>query len=116
MLIKHMAQGFSFDSFAAEIDVCDDTLYEWAKVHPAFSDAKKIATQKSRKFWESAGIEGLFSHPKGPVLNTGAWIFNMRNRFGWRNDPVAKPGDKQDQAIVKLGEKLAEEIETEEEF
>lgn len=41
MLIKHMAEGDSFASFSAIVGTCMDTVHEWAKVHPEFSDAKK---------------------------------------------------------------------------
>ena len=41
MLISHMEKGFSFRSFAGIVRVNFDTVYEWEKVHPAFSDAKK---------------------------------------------------------------------------
>jgi hypothetical protein len=93
LLIDHMTKGYSFESFAAITDTCKDTLYEWVKVHPEFSDAKKRATDKSRLFWEKVGIEnivnietmekdesGSFTAVK-KSLNSAAWIFNMKNRF-----------------------------------
>ena len=43
MLLKHMSQGFSYESFAGSIGVCRDTLYEWESKHPNFSDTKKRA-------------------------------------------------------------------------
>lgn len=41
LLIDHMAEGYSFESFAGEVRVDRDTLYEWEKVQKDFSDAKK---------------------------------------------------------------------------
>lgn len=80
-LIDHMRDGYSFESFAAIADVNQDTLYEWAKVHPNFSEAKKKAFAKSLLFWEQAGINGLW--PGGETFNTALWIFNMKNRHKW---------------------------------
>lgn len=79
MLIAHMEHGFSFESFAATIDVCEDTLYEWAKVHPEFSEAKKRARSKCRYAWEEMGL--------GSEMNPTIWIFNMKCRWPkeWRD-------------------------------
>jgi hypothetical protein len=98
MLIGHMAKGYSFESFASVTDTCKDTLYEWVKVHPEFSDAKKRALEKSRFWWESQGIEGIYtketfeqdengSRSTKKALNSSVWIFNMKNRFKdeWRD-------------------------------
>jgi hypothetical protein len=91
-LIEHMKAGYSFESFAGSIGVNRDTLYEWAKVNPEFSDAKKIGTEAGRLFWETKGIEGLFSTTErcgdqgsSKSINATIWIFNMKNRFGWRD-------------------------------
>jgi hypothetical protein len=80
-----MSKGLSFESFAAVVDVHEDSLWEWAKKHKDFSDAKKEAFAKSRLFWEQSGIEGLWGSKDGPNINSTVWIFNMKNRFGWRD-------------------------------
>ena len=77
MLIDHMAKGLSFESFAGVIGVHFDTLYEWAKVHHAFSESKRQARAKCILFWEEAGIKGMSDQNfKAPV-----WIYNMKCRF-----------------------------------
>lgn len=86
MLIEHMSEGLSFESFAATIGTHRDTLYQWTKTHSDFSDAKKIACEASCLFWEKMGIEGLYTS-KETTFNTGVWIFNMKNRHGWRDKP-----------------------------
>jgi len=42
LLMKHMKDGYSFESFASIAECHWDTLYEWVKVHPDFSEAKRI--------------------------------------------------------------------------
>lgn len=84
-LIQHMGEGFSFESFAGKIGTHRDTLYEWEKVHPEFSDAKKAATEACRLWWEEKGMQGLFSEYQGRKMNSALWIFNMKNRFKWKD-------------------------------
>lgn len=40
----------------------------------------------SLKWWETTGKEGLWGD-KNNMFNSAVWIFNMRNKFGWRDDP-----------------------------
>lgn len=95
MLIKHMADGYSFESFAAIIDLDRDTIYEWTKAHPDFSDAKKRAVAKSQLFWEKIGHGGSLGRIKN--FSAAAWIFSMKNRFQWRD----KQPDEEDKTIVQ---------------
>lgn len=83
MLIGHMASGLSFETFAPVVKVNLDTLYEWAKLKPTFAEAKKTAFQQNLLFWEKLGIMGATGRIKN--FNVTAWIFNMKNRHGWRD-------------------------------
>ncbi len=94
MLEDHMAKGKAIKSFGAKIGVDETTIYEWFKVHPDFSQSKKVGESLSFDFWEDKGIDGLEettirdgNKVTNKRLNSAVWIFNMRNRFGWRNDP-----------------------------
>jgi len=86
-LIEFMSQGFSYEAFAGHLTVAISTLYEWEGANPDFSEAKKLAFAKNRIFWEAKGVEGLKneSGPGAVNLNSTVWIFNMKNRFGWRD-------------------------------
>ena len=98
MLIDHMAEGYSFESFAGKTRTCKDTIYHWAKVYPEFSDAKKQAFEMSRLFWEGVALNHIVNisesskdsdgstYNKSTSLNSTVWIFNMKNRFKdeWR--------------------------------
>lgn len=83
MLVEHLSKGLSFSSFAGVIGVCEDTVYRWAKEHPTFSESKKIGWPKSKLMWEQMGIDG--ANGTLEKFNTGAWIFNLKNRFGWKD-------------------------------
>lgn len=90
-LIAHVGGGLSFDSFAGEIGVSRDTIYEWCKKHEEFSDAKRVSEAKSLTFWEKVGRAGTLDQldkitgKTGAKFNHIAWIFLMKNRFGWRD-------------------------------
>jgi len=86
MLYEHMSKGLSVESFGGVIRVGKELLYKWFELHENFSNAKKEGTTASQLFWEKAGIEGLWGS-KENSFNSVVWIFNMRNRFGWRDDP-----------------------------
>lgn len=100
-IIKHMANGLSFESFGGEIGVHKDTLYEWVKRYPDFADAKKKATERCRLWWERLGMAALMGRDvvdaqgkvtiEGKRINTVLWIFNMKCRFReeWREDAPA---------------------------
>ena len=99
-LIDHMAEGYSFDSFAGIVDVNIDTLYEWAKVHADFSDAKSIGTAKSMAWWEKIGRMGMINEI--PFFNDRIWRLNMINRFRsqWSDGTKNENNDKVKQEIV----------------
>lgn len=82
MLIEHMAEGYSFESFGGIIEVDETTLYEWVKNHEKFSLSKNIGTQKSMVWWEQIGRKGMINEI--PFFNDRIWRLNMINRF--RND------------------------------
>lgn len=94
MLQEHMAKGLSYEVFGAKIGVSRQTLYDWEKEYPEFLDTKKYAFDLCQLFWEEKCIEhivtlsenerdGQYSKSTTKALNTGAWIFNMKNRFKW---------------------------------
>lgn len=110
MIIDHMAEGYSFESFGAIIDVNQDTLHEWAKRHEEFSEAKKLAFTKSRYYWEKTGIEGLQTTVmrKGNMtvtktLNVRVWELNLKSKFKeWRNVDKSEDQDPQNRAPFQL--------------
>jgi hypothetical protein len=81
MLIEHMAEGLSFESFSAVIDVSRAVLYDWCKVHDEFLDAKRVGFDKNLLFWEKIGIRGATGQIQN--FNASAYIFNKKNRHNW---------------------------------
>lgn len=55
MLVQHMREGNSFESFGALAECCMDTLYEWSNVHNEFSEAKAKGAILFLKWWEDLG-------------------------------------------------------------
>lgn len=118
MLIDHMAEGLSFESFGGVIGVHKDTLFQWVKKHEEFADSKKIATEKSRIFWERLAIDNLINKSdsetnsdksgwsKSRSLNATTWIFNMKNRFGWRDKSEVQETSDVKITIEKQDEEL----------
>lgn len=87
MLIEHMSQGYSYETFGAVVDCSKQTVYDWEEHFPEFVDAKKRAFTKCQQFWEKLGIDNIISRSSreygSETLNTGVWVFNMKNRFKW---------------------------------
>ena len=83
MLIAHMKSVHSFESFASVVNVDRDTLYNWCKLFPEFSDAKKIGRMHCQAGLENIGKGLMTGKIKG---NVAAWCFFMKNLTGWRDD------------------------------
>ncbi len=85
-IITLMAEGRSLDGCAAILGVHPDSLYEWQKVHPEFSDAVRAGRAAATTFWE----ERLLDIAKGGSGNAQAIQWALRNRSkaasGWHND------------------------------
>lgn len=102
-----MKDGKSYKSFAAKLLVSVDTLYEWEKAHPEFSESRKIAQGICESWWEEQGRLGAWDEENGPKLNPSKWIFNMKARFGWRDKepdiiaPVIQQGSSEDLKELK---------------
>lgn len=72
-VIETMATGLSLTAFAGEIGVSRDTVNEWQRVHPEFSDAVKVAKAKRTLALE----RGMLTAESGPAVT--ARIFALKN-------------------------------------
>lgn len=106
-LINHMAEGLSYETFGVTIGVARATLYVWENAvnedgtpkHPEWIEAKKQGFEACQIFYERVGrnmLLGLIDEKTDPTTgkktvidytkgNTTVWVFNMKNRFNWRD-------------------------------
>ena len=85
-LIDCMRQGMSVVEVCCELGIAEDTFYDWSdpvspRFNEAFSEAIKIGNQFYRAWWVSQGKLGL----RDREFNTALWIFNAKNRIGYRD-------------------------------
>jgi hypothetical protein len=99
-LMELMRKGLSRTAVAAQFGVTRETLNEWAKVHPEFSDALQLGETQSQAWWEQQAIDNLCN----PHFQTGSWYANMKNRFGWRdrNEVTGVDGAPLVQPVINL--------------
>lgn len=85
IVIECGKQGMSRHEMALQLGIHYDTLVEWEKVKPEFSDALKISKAYSQAWWEKLGRDGACGI--NPNVNSTMWIFNVKNRFSsdWKD-------------------------------
>lgn len=80
MLVDHMASGWSYESFSAEINTVRTTLYNWEKQYPDFLYAKKMGKEKLLFFYEKKAADLIDGKITG---NAAVFIFSSKNKIGW---------------------------------
>lgn len=82
LVIEAGREGCAVAEMASRCDVCIDTIYEWAKVHPEFSEALTRAQSEAEAWWAVKLREGLQKAPSEfqgqPNLKYMAVRFNER--------------------------------------
>ncbi len=83
--------GESNEEVVRKLGICKESFYKLVKLSPKFANSKKKGEALSQAWWNKLGREG--SNGKRDI-NAAVWIFNMKNRFGWRDkvDVEAKVG------------------------
>ena len=79
MLIDHMAEGLSFESFGKVVFAGRTTLYRWVDDNKDFRDAKEIATQFSHHKWDEIGVRG--TQGKIPFFNSHSYSKLIECKF-----------------------------------
>lgn len=97
-LISHMSEGKAIESFCGGISISKPTFYSWCDKFPEFLNAKKIGEMKSFAWWELQAMTYMHLPHQGGSFNVACWIFNMRNRFGWR-DKQLEPETEKDNIV-----------------
>ncbi len=68
----------TFNRFAMEIGVNEDTIVEWSKVHPKFSAAYNVAKKLQKEFLINNGLAGLY--PPASFCFVAKNITDMRDK------------------------------------
>ena len=73
-------EGKSCAEFACAFKVSKQTIFDWAKEFPEFSDALACARSESESWWVSKGREGLVL-PKAVAFQQSVWTKAMACMF-----------------------------------
>ena len=111
MLIDHMADGYSFESFGAIAEVWDTTLDDWVNTIPEFSEAKTIGRRKQLYANEKL-IRDVAKFGDG---NATAAIFILKNCHPktWRDRreiEITPPKDMTQDELIKEAEELLKQV------
>lgn len=99
-VIELMKRGYSKAEIGLELDICEDTFYEYIKKHIKFSEAVKKGEWFSLGAWERMGRENL----SNKEFNYTGWYMNMKNRHGYadKQETNHNVNIKQEDAIREL--------------
>lgn len=60
----------------------DKTWNRWLEEEPEFMRTIKVGRQQAHAWWQRLGREAAAGQRK---VNPAVWIFNMKNRYGWKD-------------------------------
>ena len=80
-LIRHMAGGKSFVSFAGHINVGKRTIYEWVEKYPEFKESKAIAKAKCEEYYINLGLDMATGNLE--KCNATAYVWLTKNILKW---------------------------------
>ncbi len=111
MLIDHMSEGYSFESFGAIAEVWDSTLDDWVNTIPEFADAKQTA-RKKQLYANEKLIRDVAKYGDG---NATAAIFILKNCHPktWRDRreiDITPPKDLSTEELIKEAEELLKKV------
>lgn len=98
-IVAAAKKGDTFEMFACDLGVHIDTLHEWAKVHPEFGYAKKLAKQHMVVGMQKLGFAAM--NGKVPGFRDAMWIFWMKACHGWSE---SGPMDQDDEHELEFEE------------
>lgn len=76
--------GEAVEEVIVKLGIRRSTFYEWAKKYPEFADAYEHGKELSQAWWLKVGRAGAIG--QGEIqLQPTVWIFNMKNRLGWKD-------------------------------
>ena len=76
------ANGESVAEVCVELNISRQAFYDWSDKYPDFKEAYNEGKMRSEAWWSKLGRAGA----AGKVdINPTTWIFNMKNRFSWKD-------------------------------
>ena len=97
LVIEHMKQGLSFESFAGKVGVWKEAIYEWIKKHEDFANAVKVGRAAQRYALEKMALAQALGKFKGAPATT---IFVLKNTIGWRDQPDTVDADYEEMEFI----------------
>lgn len=88
--------GEAVEEVIVQLGIRRSTFYEWVKKYPEFADAYEHGKELSHAWWYKLGRFGAAG--KAQVQPT-VFIFNMKNRIGWGDQPKETEDDKKPQPL-----------------
>lgn len=79
IVIDEMSKGFSITATAATLGVCKDTVYDWKKKIPAFSDAINQGYALGLKHFENLLMKKVDGTKRN--VDTSCLLFVLKTRF-----------------------------------
>jgi hypothetical protein len=105
-LIKENLEGILPDKADVPdqlIRISNDLYYRWYDENKEFSETIKFGKFLAEAWWKLKGRQSV----DNKNFNHALWFMNMRNRFGWTNDPKGEEQSEEElNSINELFERL----------
>lgn len=97
-IVDLMRNGESIEEASHALNLSKDTVYQYAKKYPEFSDALKRAVQVSYVWWLRNGREAL----REKEFNYTGFYMQMKNRFGWTDKKEIKHEGETSRVVIEI--------------
>lgn len=83
---------------ARDWEVARETLYEWAKHHPEFSNALRKGRQFCEAWWMDWGKNAMIN--RNAASSLGYYVWMTKNLFAWNPDNAADSSERPAPSVV----------------
>jgi hypothetical protein len=113
-LLEMASRGLIVQECCAELGISETAYARWCnpefnQYQPEFAEAAEMAAALRAAYYMRIGRDNMVAHNEGPKLNTGAWVFSMKNIAGWK-DKTELSGNAQEPLVI-LGDQGAGETQ-----
>ena len=98
-VIEVMKDGGSKEEACVAIGCTFHTFQNWQEKNPEFLQAVKEGEKASEAWWHRVGRRAVMGEVPG--FNGTSYVFNMKNRFGWK-DKQEVSGDSKAPLNIQL--------------